>query len=449
MMKHASQTREDDPNYYSHEPETLKTKSDVRSFIVGNGEDIYSRLQSAIESAESEIILITCFWAHSPSLISLGTSLKLLSDKSIQRGVRVKVFIGFSSLSIFQKIFQTASLQGRSYKPLEWTKKLGLPSPLELPGLDMEIKSIFVRPFSVMHPKFLIIDRKEVWLPSCNVSWESWFEGCIVLSGPVVHQFLQFWHYFWLRTRGEIKAPEESPAGTFSTPERAATPFGAAHCHENLHENYPSVYTVFLPSPHHVNPSFRPWPWIRAHPPPPTPLNCFILDLFSSAVSSIYIQTPNLTTPPVLSAILKALQRGVDVHIVTSERLMILEQLVTAGTTTARCVKKLIKRYKSFTSSMPLPDEEVALQSRIGKLIIEYFTPKEGGARGEPQQSHLKLTIVDQQWTILGSGNMDRASWYTSQELGVAFLSKDLAKDIRNVVDEQLIGRKRFVFGKV
>lgn len=28
------------------------------------------------------------------------------------------------------------------------------------------------RPFSVWHPKFVIIDDNEVFLPSCNVSWE-------------------------------------------------------------------------------------------------------------------------------------------------------------------------------------------------------------------------------------------------------------------------------------
>lgn len=27
-------------------------------------------------------------------------------------------------------------------------------------------------PFSVWHPKFVIIDDNEVFLPSCNVSWE-------------------------------------------------------------------------------------------------------------------------------------------------------------------------------------------------------------------------------------------------------------------------------------
>jgi len=46
----------------------------------------------------------------------------------------------------------------------------------------------------------------------------------------------------------------------------------------------------------------------------------------------------------------------------------------------------------------------------------------------------------------LGSGNMDRPSWYTSQELGVAFYSDELCQRIRTTVDGALRGRKRLVF---
>jgi phosphatidylserine/phosphatidylglycerophosphate/cardiolipin synthase-like enzyme len=451
LMKNSAKTKNDDPNYYSHEPETLRTKSNLGSFIVGTGDDIYAHLQQSIESAQSEIILITCFWANSPSLTKLVTSLRSLSQKVVRSGrPKVRVFLGFSSVSIFQKLFQTSSLHGHQYSPAEWQQKLGLPLPNDLPGLDIEIKSIFVRPFSVMHPKFIIIDRKTAWLPSCNVSWENWFEGCVSLSGPVVLQFVSFWKHFWLRG---AKYPADNELATSEreeplrqTPDGPKMSLGASHSVTEFNDRLSSVYTIFLPSPHHVNPNLRPWPWIQAHPPPPTPLNLFILSLFSSASSTIFIQTPNLTAPPVLSAILAALRRGVQVHIVTSERLMILEQLVTAGTTTARCIKKLIKRYRQSFLIPRLQDEEIAMQPLIGKLTVEYFTPKVDPGPGEPLQSHLKLTIVDGEWTILGSGNMDRASWYTSQELGLAFLSRTLAREVRATIDQQLIGRKRTVF---
>jgi phosphatidylserine/phosphatidylglycerophosphate/cardiolipin synthase-like enzyme len=451
LMKNSSKNKGDNPNYYAHQPESLRTESHVGAFIVGNGEDIFTHIQQSIASAQTEVILVTCFWAHSPSLQKVAESLRNLSNKVIESGrPKVRVFIGFSSLSIFQKLFQTSSLKGRNYTPPEWPSKLGLPYESELLGLDIQIKSIFVRPFSVMHPKFVIIDRKLAWLPSCNVSWESWFEGCVSLSGPVVQQFVDFWRHFWLQetsdfgdANGFMQNDRETVA--LGTPEMQSLSFGAAHGLIPFDE-LPPVYSLFLPSPHRMNPNFRPWPWIQAHPPPPTPLNLFILSVLQTCSSTIYMQTPNLTAPPVLSAILKALRRGVDIHIVTSERLMILEQLGTAGTTTSRCVKKLIKRYKRLFLSPQLFDEEMALQQRMGNLKIEYFKPLSEWKEGEPVQSHLKLTIVDDQWTVLGSGNMDRASWYTSQELGVAFHSLNMAREVKDMVDRQLVQRKKLVY---
>ena len=109
--------------------------------------------------------------------------------------------------------------------------------------------------------------------------------------------------------------------------------------------------------------------------------------------------------------LLQALRRGVNIHILTSEKLMILEQLVTAGTTTARCMRKLVKLYKRAAASPRASDEEVQAVP-LGQLRVDFYRPKAQGERreGEPVQSHLKLTIVDDQWTVLGSGNMDRAS---------------------------------------
>ncbi|KAJ4315273.1 hypothetical protein N0V94_006038 [Neodidymelliopsis sp. IMI 364377] len=209
--------------------------------------------------------------------------------------------------------------------------------------------------------------------------------------------------------------------------------------------------SFFLPSPHRRNPNFQPFTTAVV---PTTPLNNFVLTIFSKAERSIRIQTPNLTAPPVLSALLKALARGVDVTILTSARLMILEQLVTAGTTTSRCVKTLIKRYKTLgapTSSRTYDEEAAIAPAKVGRLTISYFEPKHGHKRrgeemGEPQQSHLKMTIVDREVLVLGSGNLDRASWFTSQELGVAFFGEDVVQKVEETVDRAMEGRSRVVF---
>lgn len=475
LTSSSSQNLGYDPNYYATNPESLLSSSAAESFTIGTGNDVIQSIAPHLESADHEVIFITCFWASSTSLKQISESLRRLSAKALQRGdgSKIRVRIGLSSLSILQKLFQTARLEGRVYPPSAWSKKLHLPSPAELRGLDLEIKSIFVRPFSVMHPKFIIVDRRRVWLPSCNVSWEPWFEGCIELSGPIVGQFVRFWESFWARNEGPPKTLAPSTATTPNPSSTASdlplidrsryTSFSPTFTHHPL--SFPSeIPTLFLPSPHHRNPSFRPFSSLPPQPPP-SPLNTFLQHLFATATTSIYIQTPNLTAAPVLSALLHALARGVNVSILTSAGVQVLEQLVTAGTTTSLCVARLVRRYKrllkqhfaaarsSTNSSSEVVDIEAALSPtrQPGKLEMSYFSPRRlaGGlvAEGEPVQSHLKLTIVDGSWVLLGSGNMDRASWYTSQELGVAFYSAEMAGSLQEVVRKGLEGRRRFFYG--
>ena len=432
----------DVPNYWHTNPRSLISMSNVDNFVSSScGERIYRfQILPEIATAEHEVVLVTCFWAQSDTLTALNATLVELSTKALNRGRKIKVRICLSSLSLSQKLFHTSSLKGRVYTPSEWQTTLGLPSVDELDGLDLEVKSIFILPFSVMHPKFVIVDRSKAFLPSCNVSWEGWLEGCAELSGPVVNQFADFWQRFW--------ANPFDRASDFDARKLALTD-AETSTEVTTIERIPSV---FLPSPHHRNPRFALLPWIQCPPPPSTPLNMFLLSAFANAKKSIFLQTPNLTSPPVLSELLAALKRGILVEIITSEQMMVREQLITSGTRTERCVKKLIKRHKRLCADYrqetthDAADLELGTHIRPGRLTIWYYAPmvQQGLATG-PVQSHLKLTIIDEEWTVLGSGNMDRASWFTSQELGVAFFSTAFAQREREE-REQCASGSRLVY---
>ncbi|OAG06304.1 phospholipase D/nuclease [Paraphaeosphaeria sporulosa] len=463
LKKAAPFNHQDDPNWYAHDPQCLISESAVNSFVTGTGDAIYRSLAPLLEATNHELILVTCFWARSSSLDSLNALLRKLSEKAISRGTgKIKVRLCFSSSSLFQKLFHTQSTQGQTYPSSSWTKQFGLPEPSELEGLDLRISSIFILPFSVMHPKFILIDRRSVVLPSCNISWEEWFEGAITFSGPIVENFFQFYKRFWCRMDVQ-SLPTSTIHSDYPSPQHVNTaapqdlrdivPHG--HTITPISTTSSTIPTIFLPSPHRRNPNFHPFASSSAISAPPTPLNVFVLNLLAQAARTIRIQSPNLTSPPVLSAILKSLGRGVDVQILTSERLMILEQLVTAGTTTSRCVKTLIKRYKKLARAEAAhlaTDEEAALSApRMGVLKILYFEPLHGSKprgkeEGEPQQSHLKMMIVDGEVVVLGSGNLDRASWFTSQELGVAFFDKGLVGQVEEAVDRGMKGRAKLVF---
>ncbi|CAD6583168.1 MAG: hypothetical protein ASARMPRED_001248 [Alectoria sarmentosa] len=411
---------ENKTHFWGNDPSALlkAAETSVADFTVGSSLEIYtSAILPALESAQYEILFVTCFWARSASLEKLCSALIKLSNRahSLSTGTyRLRVRLCFSSRSLTQKLLHTSSAAGYVYPPSKW-RSLGLPPPEDLKGLDLQVKSLFVLPFSVMHPKFVIIDRQRVLLPSCNVSWESWLECCLPLTGPIVNSFVRFWHHTW---------------GCNDWPDLPATPLPY-----QVSSAVTTHTAVFLPSPHHCEPHFRPLPFISFAPPPPTPLNTLLLHLFSRAQDSIVLLTPNLTSPPVISALLQALSRGVNVTVITNRRMMIIEQLITSGTITEICVWKLRWRYNRMShqklSQCHYEDPENGGDTHsIGSLQIGYFRPTV-----EYKRTHIKCSTIDNRVVVLGSGNMDRASWYTSQELGVAIEGEEVVTRVREAIE--------------
>lgn len=134
--------------------------------------------------------------------------------------------------------------------------------------------------------------------------------------------------------------------------------------------------------------------------------------------------------------------------------MMLLEQLFTAGTVTELCVWWLVTRYRRLLrrdkarAGAGRGDEERGGKG-VGRLRVGYYRPGLFADRGggeemreeEPVKSHFKMTVVDGEVLVLGSGNMDRASWFTSQELGVGFVSREMAEMVLGMVRESMAGR--------
>ena len=416
-------TEENKTQFWGKDPSCLSTTSSIgsRKFTVGNGTNIYaSTIIPALESAQYEIIFVTCFWARSSALDQLSSALIRLSARVNSRPngtSKLRVRLCFSSCSLIQKLSHTSSPAGHIYPPSKW-QSLGLPHPDDLTGLDLQVKSLFFLPFSVMHPKFVIIDRQRALFPSCNLSYESWLECCLPVTGPVVTTLVDFWHDVWARSDYPSLpvAASEEVSITPSPPEAS-----------------PCCMTILLPSPHHRSPRFR--PFSTAASPPSTPLNTYLLHLFSTASKSIKLMTPNLTSQPVIDALISALERGVDVEVITNRRMMILEQLLTSGTITEYCVWKFRRRYRQIAQSRTRRSSatshmEEGQAREVGTLSVGYFVPSSIYRR-----SHIKCTIVDEEVIVLGSGNMDRASWYTSQELGIALEGRQVVCELWRVID--------------
>ena len=467
-------------------PSSLTTHSTTTAFTVGNGASIYEdTLLPALESATQEVILTVCYWAPSKTLSALSAALRRLSAKVLIRanGKKVRVYICFSSRSLLQKLFHTSSPNGYVYPPQTWQSKLGLPAPEELQGLELTIKGLFFRPFSVLHSKYLIVDRRRVWLPSCNVSWEEWLECCIAFEGPIVQQVFDFWEsVWWIKgTRKTISSSLEQQNGDSVLLQPSSVPNAPP-------SRFPSTLhpTTLLPHAHHSSWHLSfvlPYPltlfFPSLHPSAPaSPLNTALLHLLSRAKTSIILLTPNLTSLPLYCALLSALRRGISVRIITNKRMMVLEQILTAGGRSEWWINHLVRAHKRMVNDAEgakqghskaqsrkrarnrlYSDSQVDLtmeaeegraprqgasaspsRQKIGNLSVQYFLPQQDLQHIVPyrteraklrfDKTHVKLTIIDDEVAILGSGNMDRASWFTSQELGVMVEGKDIVGKI-------------------
>ncbi|KAM7187996.1 phospholipase D p2 [Naviculisporaceae sp. PSN 640] len=465
--RNAQQNASDSFNRHDH---IALSTSTPHAFQLGTGASIFTQtLIPAIISARSELIFVTCFWSPSKSLSAIHDALTKLAAH--RRGIptlpTLRIRICLSSRSLLQKLLHPQSDRGYVYPPSSWQKDLGLPSPelLQAGNIELQVKSLFFLPFSVMHPKFVIIDRRRAFVPSCNVSWEAWLEGCVEITGGAVQDLLSFYSQTWDRDL-DSKTALSLQDNNYNGPDLGQADLSlitsSAHLDATIPPETGEVPTLVLPSQFHRNPRFQPFPWQRAPSPPPTPLNIGLLELFGRARLSIYVQTPNLTCEAVIAALLNAMARGVDVTIVTSHNMMLFEQLVTAGTTTSWCVRSLLRRYKKLAGRFGhLVDDVESGRPRIGRLRVSYFRPRRvaraaghegatllnsGKSEEEPVHSHVKLTIVDGEYAMLGSGNMDRASWYTSQELGVLFHDEKFAVAVKTTAEKVLDARLDLVF---
>ncbi|PFH60330.1 hypothetical protein XA68_11141 [Ophiocordyceps unilateralis] len=433
LASQAAQQADDFPNYHVADWDALITTSAPKSLHAGIGYSVYtSAILPAILEAKKAIYFVTCYWAPSPTLDAFRDALTQLAASRSHLDQEVpplRITIGFSSMSLFQKLFHTCSRHGHVYPPSQWPK-LGLPdeATLQAGAIKMTVKSLFFTPFSVMHPKYVVIDGVRAFLPSCNVSWERWFEGCMEVEGDVVLRLLAFhqsvWHPQLDQDAGhhQIAASYEREEGSVPKSTAEAEAEGVSPT-RSIPLDLPSpVPTILLPSPHHRNPRFSFFPFLSRSNPPMTPLNAALLTLMANAKREITISSPNFTSWPMLDALLEALARGIDVRIRTSKGMMLVEQLVTAGTTTSTCLGRFVNKYQGLHSPSQSFDLEAQPVSP-GQLEILYYKPLASRRESddEPVFSHFKMTMVDGEYLLLGSGNMDRASWWTSQELGILF----------------------------
>jgi len=469
----------------------LLTASNPVSYHVGTGRQllnyVFDSILTGLTAVEHELLFVTCFWSKSSSLENLSKTLLELNrlhplSRGEDRRRKLRIRICISSRSAFQKLFHTSSDKGYTYANTSRAyQNLGLPPPEKLGNLDIVIKSKFFRPISVLHGKYVIVDRKRLFLPSCNVSWEEWLEGMGVFEGGIVDSFLEYYHQTWGSTGGSLQSLSGAQNNRCTESIWVPNPLPPLSIQFQRDRLSP---TIFLTQPHHaVFPPLRFVPAAiskvistclpfrispRIIPAPLTPQNVFMTALARQARRSIFIQTPNLTCPDFLEVLYERLTRpgeSIDIEIITCTKMMVLEQVVTTGlggpspkkdgvggkrrwgATTESCVNELLR----------LANDNI---NETSTLSIYYYTPlpavsassvHDGDVEGRftaqeememARQSHVKAMIVDGEVAVVGSANGDRASWFTSGEVNVMVLDESFARGVKDSL-EKGVGSRR------
>jgi phosphatidylserine/phosphatidylglycerophosphate/cardiolipin synthase-like enzyme len=144
------------------------------------------------------------------------------------------------------------------------------------------------------------------------------------------------------------------------------------------------------------------------------------LAAFNGATRVIKIETPNINDDAVKTAILDAVKRGVEVRLITSKEFNESSEGFVGGPNGAN-VAELYRDLALLGVSDACSKLQVRWYSRDGQAPI---------VGNGAYASHTKYSSVDDQIVIVGTTNMDTASWNFSHELNLAIDDNAMAQKL-------------------
>ncbi|KAF7294769.1 hypothetical protein MIND_01014400 [Mycena indigotica] len=156
--------------------------------------DIMRHMSNLLVRAESSCFLCTNYWQNSTASKYITNALRELSRRAGERGKRVIVKLEYdrgSPKQLFEPHYVVS--------PKEYTgKNVGLPSPEEIPNIDLQVINYHKPLLGTYHCKYMIVDRKYALLQSNNIQDNDNLEMMIHLEGPIVESLYDMalisWH---------------------------------------------------------------------------------------------------------------------------------------------------------------------------------------------------------------------------------------------------------------
>ncbi|KAF4982966.1 hypothetical protein FZEAL_1536 [Fusarium zealandicum] len=144
--------------------------------------DVIRHCSNLIVRAEREVFFITCSWAPSVAQQLIKDALIELSARAGKRGQRVVVKIMYDKPGLSNALSPHQYVTPRTYT----SKSVQLPSPEQVPNLDLEVISLHRFVLGTLHAKFCIVDRKAAAVMSNNMEDNDNLEMMTHVEGPIV-----------------------------------------------------------------------------------------------------------------------------------------------------------------------------------------------------------------------------------------------------------------------
>ncbi|KAH7311445.1 hypothetical protein B0I35DRAFT_438096 [Stachybotrys elegans] len=458
-------------------PSLMGTHGTAPLTIIAPLIDIIQHNAKLIRGAKKDVFFITCVWTPSVAQTVIKEALIALSEQAKIRGGRVAVKIMFDKGSL--TMGPRRSLQPDTYSG----KKIDLPSPQEIPHVDLQIISFHAIPMGTLHAKVCIVDGEVATVMSNNLEDNANMEMMTQLEGPIVasiydsalitwNQALDSHHPLalgdrlvtqdkWsedvaegkMESRHDIDLQREIiEANELYQAKGNESHLDAVNHQLNLRTKNPIDATgPDIPD----DEAMAPYIWTMTPGPVPmalvsrppygpcdsrdrrVPQNEAWLSLVRNAKRNIFIQTPDLNVQPLLHEIKNALQRGVEVtYYVCFGYNDAGEMIPGQGGTNEQAAQRLL-------SMLPPDGPERRLLRIYDYVAKDQNRPIHHSFKS--RSCHIKLLIADDKVGVQGSGNQDTQSWYHSQELNVMVDSPDICAKWRAGIERnqntRLFGR--------
>lgn len=144
--------------------------------------DVIRHCSNLIVRAQKEVFYITCSWAPSVAQALLKDALIELSRRAGKRGERVVAKIMYDKPGPSNAVTPHQPVKVKTYT----SKSVGLPSPEEIPNIDLEVVSLHRLVLGTLHAKFCLVDRKIAAVMSNNTEDNDNLEMMVHVEGPIV-----------------------------------------------------------------------------------------------------------------------------------------------------------------------------------------------------------------------------------------------------------------------